>query len=272
MSFSIIFAMSYNHNSPEIDFMKFCMLALCLLCCNPEGILDVAKNFLGVPYVAGALETEGEEHLIIDEQRVDCTTFVELTVARWLAMKSDSLTFEEQVQALRYRDATVDGYLSRLHYFTDWVAENTRRGVWYELAPEHRGQSHIWHADTLELSFMSGHPQSYPYLKANAWAVDSMRAIELRYVHYPILYIGKEYLALPPEELPIRNGDILALVTTIEGLDVTHLGFAVWRDDTLHLMHASMNHGKVVIDECPLYDYLKTRKSCPGVRVVRVKD
>lgn len=202
---------------------------------------------------------------------MDCTTFVELSVARWLAMQSDSLPFEQQVQQLRYRGGMVDGYLSRLHYFTDWVTENTLRGIWHELTPEEGRQNDIWHTNTLTLSFMSQHPQSYLYLKNNAWAIDSMRHIEQRYAHYPIHYIGKEHLNLSPKELPIRDGDILALVTTIDGLDVTHLGFAVWQGDTLHLMHASMKENKVIIDEQPLYDYLKNRKSCPGVRVVRLR-
>jgi hypothetical protein len=201
---------------------------------------------------------------------VDCTTFVELTVARWLAMQSDSLTFEEQVQQLRYRNGNIDGYLSRLHYFTDWVAQNSSRGIWHELTPE--SDSTLWHTDTLTLNFMSQHPQSYPYLKANPWAVDSLRTIEKEYIHYPIHYIGKEHLALSPEELPIRNGDIIALVTTIEGLDVTHLGFAVWKGNTLHLMHASMKHERVITDELSLYEYLKGRKSCPGVRIVRLNE
>ena len=250
--------------------MKQWLLFLCLLwCTQPEGIIEVARSFLGVPYVVGTLESDGEERLLINEDSVDCTTFVELAVAQWLAKQNDSLAFEEQVQQLRYRNGVVDGYLSRLHYFTDWVVENTRRGVWQELAPtEEEG---IWYTDTLTLSFMSDHPQNYPYLNANTWATDSMRAIEQRYAHYPIHYIGKEYLNLTPTELPIRDGDILALVTTIKGLDVTHLGFAVWRGTTLHLMHASMTHGEVVIDERSLYKYLRTRKNCPGVRVVRVK-
>ena len=248
--------------------MKQWLLMLCLLCGRPTDILEVAKRYLGVPYVAGTLEVAGEERLVINEQGVDCTTFVELSVARWMAERNDTLTFERCVQQLRYRDGVVDGYLSRLHYFTDWVAENTRRGVWCELLPE--GDSSILCCDTLELDFMSGHPQSYPYLKENAWAVDSMRTVERRYAHCPIYYIGKEWLDLPPGKLPVRDGDILALVTTIDGLDVTHLGFAVWKDDKLHLMHASMKHGKVVVDESTLYDYLKERKSCPGVRVVRL--
>ena len=250
--------------------MKLLLLALALWGSICGDILDVAKTYLGVPYVAETLESpDGEERLITCEDSLDCTTFVELTVARWLAQQSDNLTFEQQVERLRYREGVNDGYLSRLHYFTDWVAENTRRGVWHELSPEEG--SPLWTLDTLTLSFMSHHPQSYPYLKTNAWAVDSMRCIEERYAHYPIHYINKEFLNLGSDELPIHNGDIMALVTTIAGLDVTHLGFAVWREQKLHLMHASMRHGKVVIDEQSLYDYLKLRKSCPGVRVVRLK-
>lgn len=249
--------------------MKHLILAMCLLCLQGEGILDTAKRYLGTPYAAGTLEAEGEEHLVINEDSLDCTTFVELSVAQWLTLQSDGLAFEQQVERLRYREAAVDGYLSRLHYFTDWVATNARRGVWHELEPEE--ESPLWATDTLTLSFMSQHPQSYPYLKANAWAVDSMHRIEERYAHYPIHYIGKEHLNLGPDRLPIRDGDILALVTTIKGLDVTHLGFAVWQGQTLHLMHASMKYGKVIIDEQPLYDYLKPRKNCPGVRVVRVR-
>ena len=248
--------------------MKLLLLIFCLLAETATDVISVAKTFLGVPYVAGTLEKEGEERLVIDEKQLDCTTFVELSVARWLVAQSDTVSFEREVQHLRYRGGEVDGYLSRLHYFTDWVAENELRGVWRELEPE-EGEP-IWRCDTLTLSFMSKHPQSYPYLKAHAWAVDSMKRIEAQYAERVIHYIGKEYLNLPPEKLPIRDGDILALVTTIDGLDVTHLGFAVWRDDKLHLMHASMTHKRVVIDERTLYDYLQTRSSCPGVRVVRL--
>ena len=61
------------------------------------------------------------------------------------------------------------------------------------------------------------------------------------------------------------------LVTNIKGLDVTHMGIAVWVGNKLHMLHASYNKKKVIIDDQTLYDYLKTRKSAPGIRVVRVK-
>lgn len=248
--------------------MKLFLLILLMLNELSVDVLSAAKSFLGVPYVAGTLEVEGDERLVVNTDSLDCTTFVELSVARWLSMRNDSVSFEEQVQNLRYRDGVVNGYLSRLHYYTDWVVENECRGVWYEVKP--KTDEDIWKCDTLMLSFMSKHPQNYPYLKNNAWAVDSIKNIESKYSNSLTYYIGKEYLNLPPDKLPIRNGDILALVTTIEGLDVTHLGFAVWKGKRLHLMHASMTHGKVVIDERTLYDYLQSRKSCPGVRVVKI--
>lgn len=251
--------------------MKSWIFTLCLLCSIPEGILNIAKSYLGVPYAANTLENTDEEKLVINEKGLDCTTFVELSVARWLSTRSDDSTFDQQVQSLRYRNGTIDGYLSRLHYFTDWVNENTRRGIWYELPSKAESASYIWHTDTLTLSFMSEHPQSYPYLKANPWAVDSMRTIEQKYTGQIINYIGKEYLNLTPKELPIKDGDIIALVTTIAGLDVTHLGFAIWQEDTLHLMHASTKQGKVIIDNVSLYEYLKNRNTCPGIRVVRLK-
>lgn len=248
--------------------MKLLLLLLVMLNELSSDILCVAKSFLGVPYVAGTLETEGGENLVVNTDSLDCTTFVELSVASWLSKQNDSVSFEKQVQNLRYRGGVVNGYLSRLHYYTDWVLENESRGVWYEVKPE--PEEEIWKCDTLMLSFMSKHPQNYPYLKNNAWAVDSIKNIEAKYANRPIYYIGKEFLNFSPDKLPIRDGDILALVTNIEGLDVTHLGFAVWKGEQLHLMHASMTHGKVVIDERSLFDYLQSRKSCPGVRVVRI--
>ena len=114
--------------------MKQWSLMLCLLgTLGLPGVLDVAKSFLGVPYVSGTLESEGKEYLIVDTTGMDCTTFVELSVARYMEARDSDLTFEQHVQCLRYRRGKVDGYLSRLHYFTDWVNENGRRDVWYEL-------------------------------------------------------------------------------------------------------------------------------------------
>lgn len=253
----------------KLSIWILCLLAVCLSPSDmvADGWLDEAYSFLGKPYVAGTLEREGGESLVVDTLGFDCTTFVELSVARWLSRCNDT-PCEDELRKMRYRGGVVDGYLSRLHYFTDWVTENERRGVWRELNPDDGG---YWRRDTFSLSFMSEHCESYRYLQINPWAIDSMRRIEQRYTDYVVHYIAKEFLNLSPKQLPIHHGDILALVTTIEGLDVTHLGFAFWQDEQLYLMHASMNEKRVVIDKQTLYEYLKNRVSCPGVRVVRLR-
>jgi hypothetical protein len=67
----------------------------------------------------------------------------------------------------------------------------------------------------------------------------------------------------------IKNGDIVCFVTNIEGLDVTHVGFAYWKDDVLGFIHASSVAKKVFIDPKSLQRYAENVKSTIGIMVVR---
>ena len=75
-----------------------------------------------------------------------------------------------------------------------------------------------------------------------------------------------------PEDLKIKNGDILAITTHIKGLDVVHVGFAIWKGEKLHLLHASSNAMKVIEDPQSLYEYSKNKKAHTGVRAIRIMD
>ena len=78
---------------------------------------------------------------------------------------------------------------------------------------------------------------------------------------------------LTPKELSsIHNGDIVAIVTRKDGIDYSHLGFAVWgKDNLLHLLNASSIHHKVVEEPKTLYQYLKEHPSSIGIRLLRLK-
>jgi hypothetical protein len=54
-----------------------------------------------------------------------------------------------------------------------------------------------------------------------------------------------------------------------EGLDVAHVGFAVWQEKNLHLLHASRKEGAVVISKKTLVAYLKSNKIFTGIIVAR---
>ena len=236
-------------------------------------ILSLALSFLGVPYVAGTLEVNApDERLVVNSEGVDCTTFVDQVLA--LTLDSlDGAGMETHLQRLRYRDGIVDGYASRLHYFTDFVADGIRKGLLTDVLAAWP-DSTVTRVGEVTLSFMTTHPQSYTQLKDNPAEVAALRTIEGRYRRYPYRYLPTAALArLDRAHSPIRDGDVVALVTTVDGLDVTHLGFAVWQGDAprdLHLLHASSAKGKVILDPQPLCDYLAPRKSCPGIRVVRL--
>ncbi len=233
-------------------------------------LLEAGKLFLGTPYAGGTLDREKEEKLTVNISEVDCSTFVEQALALVLTTregKSDFATFCKNLEKLRYRDGKCKGYKSRLHYFSWWVADNARRGFVYELSGKAFDKRQILHLD-----FMSKNPDKYMQLKDDSTLTAEIAIHEKPFREISCPYIPKNNLSQNAKQLPIRDGDIIALVTTIKGLDVSHQGIAVWKSGKLHMLHASSKLKKVILDPVSLYDYLAPRKSAPGIRVVRVKN
>ena len=230
--------------------------------------LHFARHMLGVPYVAGTLDGNGTEKLIVRTDALDCTTFVETVLALCIADKRGERDFEGFKKALadvRYRDGFLDGYASRLHYFSDWIRNNEQMGFVRECTSE----TLCAQPQKLWLDFMTTHVDSYLPMKKNPALVEVMAAQEKNWQGTIVSYIPKEKLNLSSEELKIKNGDILAMVTNIKGLDVVHVGFAFWKDNHLHLLHASSVAKKVIEDPKKLFEYSKNTKAHIGVRAVR---
>lgn len=234
-------------------------------------ILHFARSFIGVPYVAATLEVGDSERLVVNLRELDCTTFVETVLALEMAAREPEAGFREFVEALRtlrYRQGVVAGYTSRLHYFTDWIDDNTTLGLVEEVTGEEWPFTAV---QTLCTDFMSRHPEKYKHLQGHPERTDSIRKQENRLTGRKVRYIPKSLFKEGCDRLPVRDGDVLALTTRIRGLDVSHLGFAVWMDDgLLHLLNASSQKGRVILDERTLYQYSASLKSQTGMRVVRI--
>ena len=110
-------------------------------------------------------------------------------------------------------------------------------------------------------------------LKGDVEALQLIKENERRVNGRTIHYIPRRLLGKSRKELAmVHDGDILAIVTKKEGLDVSHLGFAVWgTDGKLHLLNASQIHKKVVLEPMTLEEYMKKHPSQLGVRVIRIK-
>lgn len=230
-----------------------------------------AKKFVGIPYVANTLEVNDEEQLVVNLRQMDCTTYVETVVSLALCVQNGQFTYQDYINALRnlrYRNGVIDGYGSRLHYFSDWIDNNENMGYVKEVQSPNPPFSAI---QVLNLDFMSKHPHSYKALRISPYLVEEIRETEINLNGKKMNYIPKSSLANTSLlRKVIRNGDILAIVTNVKGLDIAHLGIALWRKDGLHMLHASSKQGRVVEDNNTLRTYLNGNKSFLGIRVLRL--
>lgn len=258
----------HAHNQDSIRVEKWLSEAV-FLSQDSCHTLHFAKKMLGVPYVAGTLDGNEEEQLVVRTDALDCTTFVETVLAFCIADKRGERDFEGFKKALtdvRYRDGILNGYTSRLHYFSDWIRNNEKMGFVKECTSE----TACSELNELWLDFMTTHVESYLPMKKDTSLVVKMALLEKEWQGVSISYIPKDKLNLSPDELKIKNGDILTITTNIKGLDVVHVGFAFWRGEKLHLLHASSLAKKVIEDPLSLYEYAKKKKAHTGVRAVRL--
>ncbi|MBT8280802.1 MAG: DUF1460 domain-containing protein [Muriicola sp.] len=229
-----------------------------------ETLIAIGKTFVGTPYVAKTLETGSEESVVIELEGLDCTTFVENVLAFGLIKQDQNSDFDDFVKALekiRYRGGNLNGYASRLHYFTEWITDNEDKGLITDITESLGGNN-----TPKALHFMTEHRSLYQALEEEN-TFQEMVKVENSLPDHPYCVLSVE--TLKENEDMLRSGDIVALATSIEGLDVTHTGFAIrMPNDRIHLLHASTS-GAVKISDLPLVDYLKKINKNTGVIVAR---
>jgi hypothetical protein len=229
-------------------------------------ILEIGKFFLGTPYMAGTLETKRAEHLVVNLREHDCVTFVENVVALVAYAKSQEKSFEafrRLLREIRYRQGRLQGYSSRLHYFSDWIHDNQKKGMVRDVTAEIGGRPL-----RKAVTFMTTNPDIYPPLK-NAGNLRRMKSVERTISRRSLFFIPKK--ALRRLEDRIRDGDLIAITTNTEGLDLQHVGLAARVKNRIHLLHASSTEGKVVLSQNTLYRYLMQSRARSGIMVARLE-
>lgn len=226
-------------------------------------ITGFGRLFLGMPYVAHTLDLPGPERLVVNLKELDCVTLVENALA--LAMVADQPSYDDFLRALqqiRYRGGRLEGYTSRLHYFTDWIADNERKGLVRDVTRELGGER-----STRRIEFMTSNREAYRQLRENPSLVDSVRGVELALNEREWYWIPQDRI---DEAAPgIQEGDIIGITTSIAGLDVSHTGLATWVADRLHLLHAPDVGHPVEISAQPLGDKVRTSRLQTGIVVAR---
>ncbi|MDR2806352.1 MAG: DUF1460 domain-containing protein [Dysgonamonadaceae bacterium] len=231
-----------------------------------ELIVKAALSLLNTPYVAQTLEGNREEALVINLQELDCMTLVDNCLALSRTAQSpqpDYDNFVRQLKSIRYRGGILNGYTSRLHYTTDWITDNAGRGIIEDITYALGGKRF-----RTNLYFMSSHPERYPALKDNPQDVAVMQGIE------QTVNQRTTYHYLPKNEIRnkqslIKSGDIIGFVTSLPGLDISHVAIAYWDKGQLTFIHASTKQMKVIINPESLMDYCIGIPSNTGIVVLR---
>jgi hypothetical protein len=231
-----------------------------------ERIGAIGIALLQTPYVAATLEAGDREVCSVDLRGLDCVTFYETAVcfARMLKERGRRpRALLEQVRFTRYRAGRLNGYASRLHYTSDWLADNARKRVVRVMTRELPGAARL----DKRVDFMSTHPAAYPALAADPALVRTIARIEERINSRPMMYVPKDRII--DAQTCLLTGDIVGITTSIDGLDCAHTGLC-YRDEQgrVRLLHASTTALKVTLDD-ELAAYLARVPTHTGVMVAR---
>jgi hypothetical protein len=235
--------------------------------------IRVGELATGTPYEPHTLDAyfgqggdPGAEPLTLSLTRFDCVTLVEACLAVSRLADDESTPswerFGREIERMRYRGGHRRGYVSRLHYFSEWLSDGEQRGLLQDRGAELGGAE-----DARPLRFMSEHRGSYPALSDERVFRD-IQGIERG-------LDGRPRRVIPTKRIPqvvdrLDTGDVLGFATEIPGLDVTHTAFAYrGRDKILRVLHAPLSGGVVEITGSTLPEYVAAIRRATGILVAR---
>lgn len=227
----------------------------------------IAQQFLGAQYKKNLLDRFPQETLFISLDNFDCVLFVEtvLAIARGVAVQDYTYdAFTDRVSDERYRNGEFGNYCSRLHYFSDWIFDNQKRGNVENLTAAMGGIPL-----NKKLNYMSKNRQIYPQIANDDLNYQCFVEMENKLRQLTIKYIPRNQIRRVYSQL--QPGDIVAVATNIEGLDVTHTGLVYKHPNgNLGIIHASPA-GTVRIAS-DLQGYVGNIPNAIGIIVARPQD
>lgn len=233
----------------------------------------VAQLAVGTPYEAHLLDAylrRGDgpvpEPLTLSLTRFACNSFVESCVAVARAARVGGRPtwkgFGREVERMRYRSGLRGDYTTRLHYFSEWIADGDQRGLLRDIGFALGGVE-----DRRPLRYMTEHRDSYVAL-ANDRTFKSVEEMEKRLDHVSRRVVPTARLAEVADR--IQNGDVIGFATNTPGLDVTHCAVAV-RDKrgVLRVAQPPLNGGVVEVSRNSLPEYVAQLRDASGIMVAR---
>ncbi|KTC87105.1 N-acetylmuramoyl-L-alanine amidase-like domain-containing protein [Legionella brunensis] len=257
----------------------------------------ISAHFLGKEYLLGALG-EGVKARFDQAPRYrvdafDCDTYVTTVLA--LALASDTRDFKQCLCKIRYENGHV-AYTSRNHFTgLDWNLNNQRQGFVKDITENFKD---INNQPVAQIdNTLIDKPSWYQHLtlkNIRLYPGDEkeqlQRLTDLKNRGSKLTKINSHLAYIPLTSLFDNNGKAnqylfsqiphAAIIEIVRpnwnlqeaigtNLNVSHLGFAFWKNGTLYFREASSIHGRVV--DVPLVDYLQEARNSPTIKGINVQ-
>lgn len=256
-----------------------------------------SAQFKEKPYLLGALgEGPNARYDQFPRYRMDafdCDTYV--TTVLSLVMGDSLDSFRHNLSLIRYKNGKVS-YLYRNHFTSiDWNQNNQKRGLLKDITLNIKDKkdkkvalyanalinksSWYAHMSTPTIRLQQANPteqrKRLDELKTKGKALNSTTS-KIPYIplsalfnndKQPDLYLFSQIPNGAIIEIVRPNWDLREKLGT--ALNVSHLGFAIWINDTLYFRQASSQFHKVV--DVPLIDYLKEALKSPTIKGINIQ-
>ncbi|OJY17604.1 MAG: hypothetical protein BGO90_13700 [Legionella sp. 40-6] len=264
--------------------------------CIQERIDWFSAHYLGMPYELGSLG-EGpngryDQYPLYRVDAFDCDTYVNTILA--LALAQSFTDFQRCLQLLRYDSAKIS-YLHRLHFTgLDWNRAHQQQKLLHDITPtlvDNNRQPVAEYATALIDKNQWYQMKDIDTIRKTSSKKEQKRRLEelknkgrlirtetekVPYIPLNKLFIdGKKpdlklFSQIPQGaiiEIVRPNWDLRAKIGT--ALNISHLGFAIWKGQVLYFRQASSERGKTV--DIPLVSYLQKALSSPTIKGINIQ-
>ncbi len=263
----------------------------------PSRIEAFSAQFLGKPYLLGALGEGPQGYYdntpLYRTDAFDCETYVDTVLA--LAFAHDTTSFKQRIRQIRYKDGHVS-FIRRNHFTClDWNQNNQKQGFLNDITTTlHDKDGHSIAKIAPALIDKPGWYQHFSTTiirinhASSTEQVTRLASLKRKGAQLPLTLSTIPYIPLTAlfnksgqanqslfKQIP--NGAIIEIIrpnwdlTQQIGthLNVSHLGFAIWKNNVLMFRAASS------VDHCvmdvPLIDYLFAAQKSPPIGGINIQ-
>lgn len=263
----------------------------------PTRLDVISTQFVGKPYLLGALgegiDGDYDQFPLYRTDAFDCETYVDTVLA--IALAKNARQFQHCINRVRYHEGHVS-FIHRNHFTClDWNKNNQQQGFVNDITTRFQDKHKQPVAKFAQATINK--PGWYQHMTTKNIRVNNIDRTEqvkrlqslqhkgnqLRITNSTIPYIpfsalfdknGKANHYLFNQ---IPNGAIIEIIRPNWNLNkeigthlnVSHLGFAFWKNGTLLFRQASSTYNKVV--DTPLINYLRAAQKSPTIKGINIQ-